>query len=292
MPSLAETQAKDSIGLPRFEEQRCGAMVNHVRKNRLLESEPPDCTGCGIVIAGGGKYLSWSWVLCRRLRELGCELPIQVWHIGEKEMPVWAAKSFAEMGVETVNVLNVLKKHMVRQMSGWVLKNYAVTHSPWRHVMFIDADCFPVVKPETIFQLCEGKTLFFNDVKPCHPSRWGYTYCGLSPDVEWETGQFIVDKVEGWMGLRWTGWLNEHTDCWFNMLHGDKGTFELGFRMSGVPIEMGDTPKWCGFGIAHSYKGVAVFEHCMATKRGEWPMEPWLKNLFKEWDAVSLGKQK
>jgi hypothetical protein len=62
--------------------------------------------------------------------------------------------------------------------------------------------------------------------------------------------------------------------------------------MSGVPIEIGDAPKWGGFGIAHSYKGVAVFEHCMATKRGEFPMFPWLKNLFKEWDAVSLGKQK
>ena len=290
MPTLTDYNSKDSIGIARYDEKQIKGLLVKVKREKLLESDPPDFTGHGIVIAGGGSYLAWTWVLCRRIRDLGCQLPIQIWHIGEAEMPRWIISEFANLGAETVDALTVMKKHPVKQMSGWILKNYAITHCPYRHAMFIDADCFPSIAPEKIFEMRIG-TLFFNDVKPCHPSLWAYVHSGLDKVNEWETGQFIVDKVEGWMGLRWTGWLNEHSDLWFKLLHGDKGTFEFGFRLSGVPYSIGDFPKWKGYGIGHSVDGVLVFEHKMATKRKEWPPETWLRKLFSEWSAISLGKK-
>ena len=43
--------------------------------------------GRGIVICGGGaKYFPCVYVLVRLLRHLGCQLPIEVWHLGAKEM--------------------------------------------------------------------------------------------------------------------------------------------------------------------------------------------------------------
>ncbi len=44
--------------------------------------------GRGIVICGGGeKYLPSVYVLVRLLRHLRCALPVEVWHMGEAEMP-------------------------------------------------------------------------------------------------------------------------------------------------------------------------------------------------------------
>lgn len=281
MATLAQTQSRDCVGLTKYGEKQCGAMVRHVKQRGLLNSDCPECAGDGIVIAGGGKYLSWSWVLCRRLRDLGCQLPIQVWYLGQVEMPTSARPRFEALGVELVDAHEVMKRHPVRQMSGWLLKNYAIVHCPWQRVLFLDADCFPVSDPTPLLGV---GNLFFHDVKPCHPSRWGYTYCGLLPGIEWETGQMIIDKKTAWMGLRWTGWMNESADTWFRLFMGDKGTHEAGMRIAEVPLVMGDKPSWGGYGIAHSYQGKPVFDHCMAIKRGEHPMFPWMTELFWEWE--------
>ena len=46
------------------------------------------CADRGIVICGGGeRYLPSAYVLVRVLRHLGCGLPVEVWHLGEGEMP-------------------------------------------------------------------------------------------------------------------------------------------------------------------------------------------------------------
>lgn len=280
----------DSIGLPKFGERQSKAMIQMIQRTGKLLSEPPDCEGKGIIIAGGGKYLSHAWVVCRILRQVGCKLPIQVWHMGEREMPKWARPMFGKLDAEPVDAYLVMKVHPVRQMSGWILKNYAIAHCPWRQVLFLDADCLPSRSPEELMSEVEHTGgLFFSDVANHAPAPWGYIYCGLSlPEKEWEAGQYIVDKVAGWMGLRWAMWLNEHTDVFFNLVHGDKGTTELGFRMSGVPHIVSVEPHWAGWGISQRWNGVEWFRHCMAAKRGETPWPQDAARLFEEWRANTL----
>src|SRR5205085_2739777 len=42
----------------------------------------------GIVIcAGGPRYLPCAWVCIKMLRHVGCELPIEIWHLGPAELP-------------------------------------------------------------------------------------------------------------------------------------------------------------------------------------------------------------
>lgn len=288
----AELQARDCIGLGRFTSQQCKAIVDLVRNKGALVSEPPEFQGRGIVIAGGGKYLSWTWVLLRWLRaELKCQLPIQVWHLGTKEMPGMSSKLMATLDAETVDAHRVMLQKPVREMNGWILKTYAVRHCPWRHTMFIDADCFPQINPEEIFNdvdVRRHQSLFFHDVGK-HHGPWGYVNCGLLPlEKEWETGQFLWDKTTGWMALRWAMWMSEHTDVFYQDWHGDKGVIEAAFRMSQNPYLMGDRSDWEGYGIGHYFKGKLAFRHMMATKRGEWPMEPWMKAAFEEWKTIRL----
>lgn len=287
----SELQALDCIGLPRFTLQQCKAIVDRVKKTGALVCDPPSCEGQGIVIAGGGRYLHWSWVLVRKLRSMGCNLPIQVWHLGPKEMPGKASNLFKMMDAETVDAHQVMRQHPVREMSGWILKSYAVRHCPWKQVMFLDADCFPELVPEEVFNDVDVRnfgSLFFHDVGR-HNTGFGYIDWSLLPlELEFESGQFIMDKHKGWMGLRWVLWASEHTDAFYQTGHGDKFLYEVCMRSSGCPYLMGGPSTWEGYGIAHSFKGRLAFRHMMGTKRNEWPMEPWMKALFEEWGTIKI----
>jgi hypothetical protein len=92
----------------------------------------------GIIICGGGeKYLPGVWVMLRELRCVGCTLPVEVWYLGEAEMPVaWGQRLGAEPDVFLVDATRVRERHPVRILNGWELKVYAneeVTHCCGQH---------------------------------------------------------------------------------------------------------------------------------------------------------------
>lgn len=66
-------------------------------------SKPPgDCFGKGIVIYGGGvRYFANAWISISLLRELGCKLPIELWHLGEREIDSHMRGLLEPMGVTT-----------------------------------------------------------------------------------------------------------------------------------------------------------------------------------------------
>lgn len=290
--TLREMHIMDSIGLPKFGERQAQAMVNLVKKQRLLESEPPKCEGRGIVIAGGGKYLSWAYVLCRWLRHIKCDLPIMVAHMGEKEMPRQAIPLFHKLGATPWDAYQQMRTHPLRQMSGWILKNFAVTHAPWETVLFLDADAFPYRDPTPLFEAVKDTGgLFFSDVANHRPHNWGYVYCTLLPqEKEWEAGQYLFNKRIGWMGLKWACWLNEHTDVWFKTGHGDKHTLMLGVRVSGIPHLLSTDNVWHPWGICQRFNDQDWVAHAMAYKRREAaPPFPEIGHFFKEWESMRIG---
>jgi len=294
MNLFAELNAVDCVGLPRFTSQQAKAVVDRVRSTGALVCDPPACEGRGIVIAGGGRYLSWSWVLVRKLRSMGCNLPIQVWHLGSNEMPGKASELFKQLDCETVDAHQVMMSHPVREIGGWPLKTYAVRHCPWRTVYYLDADCFAEILPEEILNDKDVKKLgsvFLNDVGH-HHGPWGFISCSLmTPEKEWETGQFVWDKVSGWMALRWAMWMSEHTDVFYHAdnFFGDKGTIHASFLMSHCPYLMAGPSTWEGYGIKHQFKDRHAWSHMMACKRGEWPKPPWMQAAFEEWDSIKLS---
>ncbi len=290
----SELTATDCVGLPRFTVQQCKAIVDRVRKTGALVCDPPACEGSGVLIVGGGKYLSWSFVLVRKLRAMGCNLPIQVWHLGPTEMPGKASKLFAAMDAETVDAFQIMKKFPVREMGPWPLKTYAVKHCPWRVVYYLDADCFAEVLPEEILNdvdVRKAGSLFLHDVGK-HHGPWGFMSCGvLHPERELETGQFVWDKVSGWMALRWATWMSEHASVFYNRenFFGDKGVIHAAFLMSHCPHMIAGPSTWEGYGIQHNFKDRHAWSHMMACKRNEWPKPGWMVAAFQEWDAIKLS---
>ena len=109
--------------------------------------------GRGIVIcAGGTRYFTCAWVLISILRRVyQTELPIQVWHLGRREMSEEMRILLTGEGVEVVDAEAVVARYPARLAGGWPLKPYAIAHSRFREVLYLDADTVPLVDSQQAF---------------------------------------------------------------------------------------------------------------------------------------------
>lgn len=232
--------------------------------------------GRGIVIcAGGARLLTCAWVLVSVLREtLGCRLPIELWHMGPEELGPIEESLFADLDVRTVDAFEVRKEHPVRTLGGWELKSYALVNSGFREVILLDADNLPVVDPSFLFdspQFAETGALFWPDVEHLSADNEIWSILGLSyrRGAAAESGQLVVDKARCWRELQIALHLNEHSDFYFDYIHGDKETYLLAWFLTGHPFSMPERlPKIVSRTIhQHDFDGRILFQH---RNRAKW----------------------
>lgn len=227
--------------------------------------------GRGIVICGGGeKYFTNAWVCINMLRHHGCELPIQLWHNGRKEMDDEMRSLVRPFDVDCVDAKKVQRKHPVRLLAGWGLKPYAILHSTFREVLLLDADNVPVANPEYLFgssQFEKTGAIFWPDFQRAIEKKAHAVWrsCGLRRpnESEFESGQILVDKTRCWSALRLALWFNENSDFYYQHLHGDKDTFHLAFRKFKKAYSLIKTPIHAlrGTMCQHDFDGRRIFQH-------------------------------
>ena len=239
-----------------------------------IQSPPEGLSGRGIVICGGGqRYFTCAWICIQMLRELGCTLPIELWYLGPMEMDARMKSLVAPYGVVCrdgrIHRKDSQGKPKLRStLGGFELKPYAILHSSFREVLFLDADNVPVRNPEYLFELPEYQeegAIFWPDYGRLSPRREIWNICGVSyrDESEFESGQIVVDKLRCWEALQLTLWYNEHSDFFYKYIHGDKDTFHMAFRKVGKPYAMPSVPihpleyTMC----QHDFKGNRVFQH-------------------------------
>ncbi len=260
---------------------------------RFVRAIPPyldQYSGRGIVICGGGvKYFTNAWVCINLLRHLGCNLPIQLWFLGEKEMDERMKALVAPLGVECVDAFKTRKRFPVRLLSGWVLKPYAILHSRFREVLFLDADNVPVVNPAFLFDTPEYQAagaIFWPDFGKGISEKAApiWKSCGLRRpnEPEFESGQIVLDKQRCWPALSLAMWLNENADFYYQYLHGDKETFHLAFRKLKKSYSLVAKPiqSLCGTMCQHDFQGRRVFQH---RNRNKWDLFPLNRPVEDFW---------
>jgi hypothetical protein len=196
--------------------------------------------GRGIVVCAGGKrYFTCAWVLITILRKVHrTTLPIQVWHLGRREMSEEMAILLSEEGIEIVDAEAVVAQHPARISGGWPLKPYAMAQCRFREVLLLDADTVPLVDPAAAFAwheyLDSGLLLWPDrvDIKAANPV---WARFGLEPadHASVDSGVLLADKARVWDILDLAVALNEHSDDLYDMIHGDKDTFLLAARLLG-----------------------------------------------------------
>lgn len=195
--------------------------------------------GRGIVIcAGGVRMFTCAWVLLWMLRnELGCRLPIQLWHLGAAELSPAMRLLLTEFDVELVDAEAVGARNPARIADGWQLKPFAAMHSRFAEVLLLDADQVPIADPAPLFdwpEFRETGAVFWPDIVDLRADNPIWEACGLPAErtISFESGQLLIDKTRHWRALMATLHLNEEAEHYYRLVYGDKDTFLIGWKLT------------------------------------------------------------
>ncbi len=247
-------------------------------------------SGRGVVIAGGGlKYFPGTYVAVRSLRHHGCRLPIEIWYFGDIEIDNMMKKLLYPYSVSFVDAREHEVKYPNRILNGWELKPYAMKHSRFEEVLFMDADNYVLKDPTYLFT--EYDYLMFGSIFWPDYDNWM-----LKPDV-WErfgmkhrhepaleSGQMLINKKRCWRELCLANWYGAYSDFVFKHVYGDKECFHLAWRKLGTWYAMPEArPAWRTHTIIqHDFAGKHLFHHrCQDKPRLDGKMR-WLDGIDME----------
>lgn len=224
----------------------------------------PPCEGQGIVMGGGGRTnFTCAYVCIRRIRELGCTLPIELWHFGSPEIDDDMKRLLEPYDVEYRDALEVARQYPARILGGWELKPYSIIFSRFKEVIFIDSDNAPTINvaelllnpdylrtgslfwpdfPSWMFRpeqwAAVGRTTPPTGLPPVHPDRFGDVEgCAINwmCDPPIESGQMLMNKEKCAGPLALVAWMCNHSDYFFKWFHGDKDCFYHAWNSLNVP---------------------------------------------------------
>jgi hypothetical protein len=214
---------------------------------RQVDIYPSDrFSGRGILICAGGlRYFTNAYVCASVLRLTGCTLPIQFWHLGPAELTDEMRHLVSHLAVTTADAHVVRESYPARILNGWELKCYAIMHSPFEEVLFLDADNVAVRNPDYLFcaePYVRTGAVFWPDRDRLSPDReiWDVTGVEYRDEREVESGQLLINKRQSWHALNVTMFMNEWSDYYYRFIHGDKETFHFGWRKVGQDYAMPD----------------------------------------------------
>lgn len=229
--------------------------------------------GRGIIIcAGGEKYLSCAWVCIRRLQDLNCKLPIQIWFLGRTELSAKTQRLFQAINVQCIDAYEVRKIHPCRILNGYELKPYSIINSSFNEVLLLDADNVPAVNPEYLFRMPSyrehGAVFWPRPIKGPPPNVWKIFDVQYRAEPCFDTAQILVNKSKAWRALRLSVWYNEHSDYYYEYTEGERETFHLAFRKLNIPYFMITTPSKTIEGVIyqHDHRAGRVFQHRRGAK--------------------------
>jgi alpha 1,2-mannosyltransferase len=231
-----------------------------------IPSYDNSCKGRGIVICGGGvKYFTCAWVNINLLRKNGCQLPIELWYSGE-ELTEEVMMALKPLGVDCRNVA----EYTTAEVFKLAIKPFAILHSSFKEILFLDADNNCVRDPAFLFDSSEFHScgaVFWPDFWTIDKQNpiWEITDVDDYVPIEQESGQILIDKEQYWRELNLCLFFNLNGKDYYQMLLGDKDTFKFAWLALGSRYHMIDTPvATCGYNEVTKTlftRGVSMVQH-------------------------------
>jgi alpha 1,2-mannosyltransferase len=213
-----------------------------------IPAYPGGFRGTGIVTCGANKYLPYLWILVRSLRHVGCRFPIELWHLrGEVDDPMRTLFAPYDVTFRCAEEIDGFGGAIDQPV--FMIKPWAILHSRFRHVLFLDADNSTFGNPSFLFRTAEYRehgAIFWPDCIS-HGRKIGWSermggrrlFRDFGVEVDWsrefESGQLMVDKARHWRALCLTMHFNAEHAYYYRFLLGDKDTFRLAFELEHSP---------------------------------------------------------
>ncbi|KAJ1565623.1 hypothetical protein HK405_011947, partial [Cladochytrium tenue] len=196
----------------------------------------------GIVMTTSRRWLPLVIMSVRNLRELGCELPVELVYSSD-EIPAEEIEVVVrEVGVRPIDIAPYVRRQRWTKshVRFGVAKPHSILASTFEEALFLDPDVYALRDPTFLFQSAAYRrhgALFWPDFvrRGSGNGMWGVM--GLDgertdKEMEFESGQIVVDKRRAWRGLKLTQHMAEEAGFYFNFFLGDKETFFWSFRAS------------------------------------------------------------
>ncbi|BCS17884.1 alpha-mannosyltransferase [Aspergillus puulaauensis] len=107
----------------------------------------------GIISTAGGPYLPVLVISLRMLRRTGSELPVEVFLANDDEYEPYICDvvlpSLDAQCVVLSHIFNAAPKIM--EIESYQFKLFAMLFSSFEEILFLDADSFPIIQPESLF---------------------------------------------------------------------------------------------------------------------------------------------
>jgi len=211
--------------------------------------------------------LTNAWVCINLLRQQGCRLPIQLWHLNERELDDRIRSLLAPLDVDCIDASRKEVASGVA-LNGWSLKSFALLRSRFERVLLLDADNTTVSDPTYLFdsrQFVETGAAFWPDYGSIASSSdiWSLFGVPYRDEPEFESGQILIDKSRCWEALVLATWYNVHSDFYYRFIHGDKETFHMAFRKLDTPYAMPERgiERLRATMCQHDFEGNRIFQH-------------------------------
>jgi hypothetical protein len=200
-----------------------------------ISNYPQDAySGHGIVVCGGGeRCFTNAWIHLHILREeLQCTLPIEYWYFGEEELDDTMRALLEPLQVSCVDGTRFAHDLPEGEGRGYALKAVSIWKSSFREVLFLDADNVPLRDPAFLFldeSYLRTGALFWPDIRHTDKTSriWKVLNLPYRPDLEFESGQLVINKELWWQPLALAMHLNAHFPFYYRHIPGDKQTFQL-----------------------------------------------------------------
>ncbi|KAG7392032.1 hypothetical protein PHYBOEH_006508 [Phytophthora boehmeriae] len=313
-PGYCELQDEDSGELFRVARRTCDEAVGKAALFRCLEAprfanfhvlthkvmqraltpgfalpnmmEGPSELQDGIVMVIYPKIVASAYASIRVLREvLGCRLPIEIWFRPDEMRKVTAS-------IDPLRQLAVNDTIEFREIDDplaieFATKVFAIYHSAFDRVLFLDSDNVPVQDPTFLFQSHEfmktGAVFWPDFWQPSHTlfhlhqdsMLWELLQIPFVDMFEQESGQVLVNRRRHAASLEIVNFFTFHRPNPFMQLKlvwGDKDLFRLAWLKLQAPFHMIKTPPavagkvinglFCGMTmVQHDTQGNELFLH-------------------------------
>ncbi|KAG2184675.1 hypothetical protein INT43_000588 [Umbelopsis isabellina] len=207
--------------------------------------------GTGIVFTAGNKdTLNRTVTVIKLLRQYGCNLPVEVWHLDDEkpndiENEELLSLNAASKDLSDSKLVRPIQKKRDAEKQ-FQIKAAAILNSKFEQVLYLDSDNIPTRDPEYLFsskEYQETGALFWPDFWKTHPENKIYDILNIQCKNTWEqeSGQIFVDKQRNWVPLQLSWYLQSQHELYFQLLNGDKDTFKFAWEALDAPYHMAET---------------------------------------------------
>lgn len=215
--------------------------------------------GDGVVYVGGGKYWPMITAGIRMLRASSSALPVEVWYRGGEE-------TVYPSDVEGLNV-RLVDSNAVASLrgvplipagrdGGWANKLFALYHTEFSRVLFLDADAYLVRDPSPLFALLDTGAPFqyWRDLpSQTNAVKWKRVYPegerANIPPVQ--GGQLLIDRTRAARLIHTARHMCDNAAHFFKHMYGDQDTWRVALALGCSTFNL--------IGQAHWREGVAFY---------------------------------